>query len=103
MLWRVKAAVRCAESEANIPHAISTHRLKVKVAIVIVIGAGLSVLAMHQLRRSIHAEARARFDELAADSAGEVQRRVNLMAYGIKGIAGLYAASQSVERRVQRT
>ena len=98
MLWRVKAAARSAENEANIPHTLSTHRLKVMVAMVIAAGVGLSVLAMHQLRRSIHAEANVRFDDAAAEAADEVQRRLNLMVYGIKGVKGLYAASISVER-----
>ena len=98
MLWRVKAAARSAENEANIPHTLSKHRLKVMVAMVIAAGVGLSVLAMHQLRRSIHAEANVRFDDAAAEAADEVQRRLNLMVYGIKGVTGLYAASISVER-----
>jgi len=98
ILWRVRAAVKNAERSLNPEPVVASTRLVAAVGLVLVLGMGLSLAAGWQIRSSIRAEARARFQTLAKEGFGEVQRRVDQAGYGLKGARGVYAADNSVER-----
>lgn len=98
MLWRVLAALgRLERGEGTAKHKVS-RIFKVGLMAVIVSGMGLSIFSKHHLQASIEREARGRFESLAADAVGKVERRVMQPVYGLKGARGVYAASKAVER-----
>ncbi len=72
--------------------------LIVVVGSVLVVGLGLSTVAVHRTESAIRQEAWAEFHRLADRVTSEVERRANLPAYGLRGARGVYAASKSVER-----
>ena len=69
------------------------------IATVLLAGFGLSWAGALQLSRYYRHEAELRFNRLTDRVSAEVQRRVNLPVYGLKGVRGLYAASEHVTRR----
>ena len=69
------------------------------IAAVLFFGIALSWTGAFQLRRYYHHEAELRFKRLADRVSDEVQRRVNLPVYGLRGTRGVYAASEKVVRR----
>jgi len=68
------------------------------IAAVLFSGITLSWAGAIQLARYYRHEADLRFSRLADRVSAEVQRRVNLPAYGLKGARGVYAASVDVTR-----
>jgi len=61
-----------------------------------------AVIAL-QTQAQIRQGGRLRFERLAERTIAELERRINLTLYGLNGVAGLYAASRSVERDEFRT
>ncbi len=68
------------------------------IAAILVVGIALSCAGALQFSRYYHHEAELRFNRLTDRVAAEVQRRVNLPVYGLKGARGVYAASTEVTR-----
>ena len=69
------------------------------IAAVLFSGIALSWAGAHLLSRYYRHEADLRFSRLTDRVTAEVQRRVNLPVYGLKGTRGVYAASEQVTRR----
>ena len=65
---------------------------------VLAVGFTLTGVVVHQMRSQIEQGARVRFERLTERLVVEIERRVNLALYGLNGVIGLYAASNSVER-----
>ena len=65
-----------------------------------VLAAGFTLTAgvVLQMRSQIQQSAQVRFERLTERVVGEIERRVNLALYALNGVAGLHAASNSVER-----
>ena len=77
----------------------SKNRTHLLVAITLVGGLILTGLVTYQVWRHDRTEAELRFERLAERLSLEVQRRMDLPVYGLKGARGVFAASQSVETR----
>ena len=72
--------------------------LRIATAATLLIGCGVTCVAVQAAREAGRVEARAQFDRLADRLTLETERRVNLPVYGLKGARGVFAASKSVER-----
>jgi PAS domain S-box-containing protein len=96
--WRVRCAVRRSAAPENGERPAPRGGLVVATVAALVIGCGVTGLAVNAVRERGLIEARAQFDRLADRLALETERRVNLPVVGLKGARGLYAASKSVER-----
>ncbi|MFO0884367.1 MAG: CHASE domain-containing protein [Pirellulales bacterium] len=72
--------------------------LLIGVGAVLIVGIGLSILAVQRTETAIRQEVKAEFHRMADRLTSEVERRANLPAYGLRGTRGVYAASKSVER-----
>jgi len=96
--WRVRRAVRPASQPAVAERNVPRGTLVLVMIAAIVVGCGVTALAVDTARERGRSEARAQFDRQADRLALETERRVNRAAYGLKGARGVYAASKSVER-----
>jgi PAS domain S-box-containing protein len=72
-------------------------------AVVVLVGLACTTLVFLELQKEIRHEARARFDYLSTRIVSEAQDRVQLALHGLRGVRGLFAASQSVDRDEFRT
>ena len=72
--------------------------ISVAAFVVLAIGLGTTAAAVLWLRQDAHAKAHTRFDRLVDRVEAEVTQLLNLPFFGLKGAAGVYAASQSVRR-----
>ncbi|MEO6018512.1 MAG: CHASE domain-containing protein, partial [Polaromonas sp.] len=79
-------------SDANLRSSL------VATAVALMMGLGVTAMSVLWLDSDIEAKARVRFDRLVERIDADVQHRLNLPFIGLKGAAGVYAASYSVER-----
>ena len=79
-------------SDANLRSSL------VATAVALLLGLGATALGVNWLANDIEAKAKIRFDRLVERIDADAQHRLNLPFIGLKGAAGVYAASYSVER-----
>ena len=72
--------------------------ISVAALVVLAMGFGMTAAAVLWLRQDAQTKAHTRFDRLVDRVEAEVTQLLNLPFFGLKGAAGVYAASQSVER-----
>lgn len=72
--------------------------ISVAALVVLAIGLGTTAATVLWLRQDADAKAHTRFDRLVDRVDAEVTQLLNLPFFGLKGAAGVYAASQSVQR-----
>jgi signal transduction histidine kinase/CheY-like chemotaxis protein len=65
---------------------------------VLAVGFTLTAGVVLEMRSQIQQSARVRFERLTERLVVEIERRINLALYGLNGVVGLYAASNTVER-----
>jgi PAS domain S-box-containing protein len=96
VIWRLAAASR---RDPDPWQAVRTSSWFGRaVGAVVAIGVLLSAFAFAESRKSIRAEAMARFEKLAERTVSEIQRGINQPVFGLKGARGVYAASLQVSR-----
>ena len=72
--------------------------MRVITAMVLAMGLGATMAAWLWLQQDLEDKARTRFDQQVERIEADVRRDLNLPFSGLKGAAGVYAASVSVER-----
>jgi CHASE1-domain containing sensor protein len=65
---------------------------------VLAVGMGVTLAAVIWVREGAQARAQTRFDRLVERVEADIQQSLSLPFFGLKGAAGVYAASDSVER-----
>ncbi len=66
---------------------------------VLIVGLTVTMLAVEGATRNAERVAKSRFDRLSDHLVTEVERRLRRPVYGLYGVRGLFAASETVERR----
>jgi|GEM_PF-2424684 len=85
-----------AVEPGNVP---TTWRNRLLVAGTLLFGLGCTALAVHLAADHVRRLSQARFELLTERLSGETRHRAELSGNGLKGIRGLYAASNSIERK----
>ena len=78
--------------------AADMRAISVAAIVVLAIGLGTTAATVVWLRQDANAKASTRFDRLVDRVEVELTQLLNLPFFGLKGAAGVYAASQSVQR-----
>lgn len=81
------------------PQSVRSQRLAMALAaLALVLGLLFTGVGVSLLNNTFRSQAKERFDQLADRVQNEVQDRLNAPLRGLRGAAGVYAASNSVER-----
>jgi diguanylate cyclase (GGDEF)-like protein len=103
VMWRMNALRGRVRTDKHDPseHAVpgkSRWLIAATAALTLVIGLACSLLVAWEIRRDQHEVSHARFQRLAERIENETRRRLRLYSVGLRGLQGLYAASESVTR-----
>ncbi|MBK7643783.1 MAG: CHASE domain-containing protein [Planctomycetes bacterium] len=96
--WRVKRSAKALAAAVAFERPAGKGAILAATLSALVIGLGVTTLAVLGAVERTRLEARSQFDRLVDRLSTETERRVNLPMYGLKGARGVYAASQSVTR-----
>ena len=98
MVWRCSAAFAVAERGRGNIQALDERKSLFFAGATLAVGLGLTAFFVIRAHRTEHERGLLLFERMAERLTGEIERRVSLPIYGLKGARGVYAASKSVER-----
>ncbi|WP_338287098.1 CHASE domain-containing protein [Luteolibacter sp. LG18] len=96
IVWRARATRAPFEAESP---TLSSRGLEITSISILIVGAALTFTGAYFTHRHYHEVARLRYEAMTDKVVSELARKMTLPVYGLKGARGVYAASQSVERR----
>ncbi len=96
VFWRCAAAFR--NTLESVPSGRDLRAVWLPVLILVIAGLGVSFWSAGEVRKIYIEQARDRFDRLAERLSREVERRANLVVYGLRGLRGVFVASKHVDR-----
>lgn len=96
--WRANSTMKKLEASDEAFDQISSRRNWLVPSIVLLASIGLTVTAVFIAYQNYRNRPQVEFDRYAERLTVEVERRMALPVYGMKGARGVYAASKSVER-----
>jgi PAS domain S-box-containing protein len=102
ILWRVRAAVTRAGMESQFSSRETTWGLRLLVGSVAVGGTVLSGMMAVSLARSIRAEGRGRFNQLADKQCERIEDGMNRAVYGLRGTGAMIQSASQINREIFR-